>query len=276
MRRRPAGLGHGSAQVAKKKDSVALFEVIQKARRNQANMEVPKWMSGDEAPPSAETPAQAETPSRPPRPVGAAEPLLAIDGDRLRLSLNYMSCAVAVMGLAILLVGAFGLGWWGGSSPEPDAPSARGPSGLLKDRTPLGKHVLGGAKLPGGPGAATQPTGASANRQKGKAYLVIQGLTGTAPEDLEEARRIAAWCGQHGEPATIARYTHPRTRKQRYIVWSLQPFPGGCISVPDEAAVAYARKIEELGKQYFAQHTTYDFRQRMAGGKFNPWFELDR
>ena len=254
--------------MAKKKDSVALFEVIQKARQNQASMEVPKWMGGADQP-SPPEPGPQEPLPRPPvgNPAGAAEPLVAVVGDRLRLSLNYTSCAAVVMGLAILLVGAFALGWWGGAGR--DVPEK--PGGRLKDRTPMGRHVLGGTKPPGGAAATKKVAAGASERQPGKWYLVIQGLTGTAPGDLEEARRIADWCNQRKEPATVARYTSPRSGKQRYIVWSLKPFD----SPIGEPAKQYGAAIETLGRSYFAQHKTYDFRQR-SGGKFDPWFEVHR
>lgn len=265
--------------MAKKKDSVALFEVIQKARHNQANTDVPKWMDGQKAAaPQAEAP-QSVAPQhrtfRQTRQAGEPERLLSVDGDRLRLSLNYTSCAVVAACVVVLLVGAFALGYWSGSSGGPAGAPERRAGGPLKDRTPVGRHVLGGAVTSGG-GPGEQRGPAASGRAQGKAYLVVQGLLGASDEDLEEAKRIAAWIGQQGEPATVARYTNPRTGKQRYIVWSLKPFPGSCIHEPDEAANAYARNIEVLGKRYFDKYKTYDFRQRMADGKFNPWFELQR
>ncbi len=270
--------------MAKKKNSVALFEVIQKAKSGEANMDVPKWMGGEgPMPPSGEVPPPRPRPEARPAPAspasarrargGAGEPLLSVAGDRLRLSLNIAACAVAAAGLIALLAGAFALGYWrGGASAEGEL-AAAGAGGPLKDRTPFGRHVLDGrAKGGGGPSGkgVANPTGA--DRQKGKWYLVIQALGGRTPEDLKEAARIAAFCKAHGEPATVAEYTTPRSGKQRYIVWSLRPF--GFSGKPSDEALAYARKIEKLGKEYFEKHKTYDFRQRTAGGNFDPWFEV--
>lgn len=258
--------------MSKKKDSVALFEVVQKARRGEANLNVPTWMQGQSGV-EASSPAavQAETPARaepvPVRPMaGAAEPIVSIAGDRLRLSLSMVSCAAVVLGLLLVLTGAFGLGWWAGAPADaPDGP--RG--GSLRDRVAMGRHVLGGS---GGPGGGAKSTGGGPTWQKGKSYLVIQSLAGEAPADYQEAQRIAAFCNANGQPAAVARYTNPRSGTKRYIVWSLTPFDAPTTRQAEQAN-RFALAIEALGKKYFAKHKTYDFRQRSAGKKFDPWFE---
>jgi hypothetical protein len=251
--------------VAKKKNSVALFEVIQKARRTEGTMDVPKWM-GAQAPAGELT--RQERLVRPSIAARARESLLAITGDRLRLSLDYVSCAVAVLGLIALLVISFALGYWAGTGR---APSEGRAAGTLSDRTPFGKHVLGGHAPSGGAGT-TRPTGTASGRVKGKWYLVIQGLAGVTGADLDEAARIVAFCSAKGQPATIARYTSRQTGRQRYIVWSLK----GHDAPTSEEAKQHAVTVEALGKEYFNRHKTYDFRQRKSDGKFDPWFEIQR
>ena len=258
--------------MAKKKNSVALFEVIQTSTRSDAKMVVPQWMDGsDESRPAS--PEGAVEPPPVPAPA-AARRLFAVAGDRLRLSLTYTHCAVAVLVLVGLLVGAFAVGWHSGT-PAVKPPEDRRP---LAQRTPLGRHVLKSpvpapAPAPGGgQKKVTTPAAEASDRQRGKYYLVIQGIQGVSPADLDEASRIVEFCKAQGEKATVARYTSKRTRKQRYIVWSLRPFD----SATSEEGRKLARSVEALGKQYFAKYTTYDFRQRGASGKFDPWFEVYR
>jgi hypothetical protein len=289
--------------VPKKKNSIALFEVIQKSRRSEANMEVPKWMTGSPAapgspaeapalppvPPPAPVPVSAPTPQRAvpagprtvpavasvpapaapaaPASAGAREWLLAVSGKRVRLSLTYPVCAAVAGGALVLLIGGFALGRW--SAPRPEAAE---PAGLpLRDRVPMGKNVLGGAKLPpvgkGGAPAAATPT----TRAKGKWFLVIQTLGGMTRADFDEATRIADFCKKEGCPATVAEYTpNPaRSTRKKYIVWSLTPFDTG----DSEPAKAFAHKVEEIGKAYFGKYKTHDFRQKSANGRFEPWFE---
>jgi len=263
--------------VAKKKNSVALFEVIQKTKRSDASMDVPKWMGGQG--PKAPAPAVPERPgaARPaasPAEAGGPERLVTVTGDRLRLSLNYTTAAIAIGVLVVLVLMGFAIGRYAGGRGEPAK------QGTMAERTPYSPDVVGGPKPAPAEGTRTgtgTPVGgdaaADSAREKGKWYLVIQGLGGTRPADLEEAWRITTFCKANGVPAKPARYTAPSGGKQRYIVWSLVPFD----SAKDEKAWQYARKVEAVGKEYFAKYTTYDFRQRMAaGGKFNPWFELYR
>jgi hypothetical protein len=256
--------------VAKKKNSVALFEVIQKTRRGEGSTDVPKWMGGQAA--AAGESAWQERQERLVRPslvARARESLFAIAGDRLRLSLDYASCAVAVLGLVALLAGAFALGYWSGSGR---AENGEGAAGTMSQRTQFGKHVLGGAPPGRADGSATKPAGTGSNRQKGKWYLVIQGLAGVSGADLDEAARIVAYCSAKGEPATVARYTSRQSGKQRYIVWSLK----GHDSSTSEEAKKHGMSIEGIGKEYFDKYKTYDFRQRKTDGRFDPWFEVQR
>jgi len=244
--------------VAKRKDSIALFEVI-KNRRDDANLNVPKWM-GDQDPAS-----QQESPE-PPQPQPGAAPkswsrIVPGSSGQLLFRLNYTHCILAAVGLVVVLVAAVWIAYAVGTGSQTTVPATPGP---MAGKVPVGQHVLGGSS--GQPGA---PVVSTSGRVQGKYYLVVQALVGVDQKDLAEAGRIATWCKENGENVTVAKYTHPNSRKQRYIVWSLRPFD----SSSGNKTNAFARKMEALGKKYFKKYRTYDFRQQMASGKFDPWYE---
>lgn len=255
--------------MAKKKNSVALFEVIGKTKRSESGMNVPKWFDG-QAPAPAE--AGGPSPAARPAPTGPVEPLLTVVGDRLRLSLNYLSCLVAALGAVVLLVAVFSLGYWSGSSPAPVGPdSPPAGDGTMSGRTPIGRHVVDGQGNPGGAPApagngGSPPAPAAGARVKGKYYMVIQQLLGgMTQESLVEATRIAKFCNDNGHPATVGTFRD----RQRYVVWSLKPFD----SATGAANTEFALVIEALGKRYFREHQppTYDFRQR-RDNQLDPLF----
>ncbi len=245
--------------MTKKKDSVALFEVIQKARRSERNMAVPEWMGRQEGVPAAAAGSASQPGAAEAAPVGGAvERTFAIIGDRLRISLSHAGGVVAAAVVLLLVGGGFALGWWGGASWS----RAAGP-GPLADKTPLGRHVVRGKGR--GKGKAPVPP-AGDQRQSGKYYLVIQSLGGVAQTDLTAAGQIAAFCKAQSEGATIARYTD-RAGRQRYVVWSLRPFD----SANSKDARDYALLIEELGRKYMQAGGRYNFQQRVrAGAKLDP------
>jgi hypothetical protein len=254
--------------VAKRRDSVALFEVIQKAGRSEGNMAVPKWMDRQGAVEAPGDVAPRPEPASRAISLGVSEPLVSIVDDRLRVSLSYVSGALVVLALVVLVAGGFALGRWS----APGLPAAIPDGQSLREKTPLGRHVLGKAN-PVTPGDNAKAPPAPSARQKDKYYLVIQFLPGLSQKDMDNAARIAAFCDAHGEPATVARFTHPGSAKQRYIVWSLRPF--GEQDSPE--ALAYAQKIEDLGKQYMREAPEdgrYNFQQRKrAGASLTPQFE---
>ena len=265
--------------MAKRKDSIALFEVI-KNRRSDANLNVPTWMggkgtdgAGEPPPPPPPTPALQPSLAAQPAAPGAASRawsrLAGATGGQFTFRVTYRHCllAAAVLGLVIIVSvwAAYRLG--SGSGPI-NPPAER----TLAEKSPLGPHVAAGnaaanssAKSPAVAPAATPV------RVPGKYYLVIQSLVGASPEDQAEAEQIRLWCAQHGELATVATHMLPRTGKSRCIVWSLRPFD----SPTSPEAQAFGRKIETLGKDYKAQYKRYDFRQQ-RDGKFDPWFEVYR
>jgi len=271
--------------VAKRKNSVALFEVISKGKEKygEARLGVPGWAGKQEPAPAAAGLAAAAagpTPAAPGPTPAAAEParlgpatalrrglfgskapgevVFAREGPRLRVSLSYVACTVVVVGLMAAMCGAFLLGRVS-VGPQPGKPT-----------------VEGGMRVPFRPEVATtrgieKPAAKEGARQPGKYYLVIQGLGGTTEAEKTEGTRIMQFCQQNGEPATVA--TLPRTTraKEQYIVWSLTGFD----SSSSDAARKYALHIEELGKKYFEKYQTYRFQQHNRD-KFDPWFELCR
>jgi len=264
--------------VSKRKDSIALFEVISKAKQEgtEPKTTVPAWATRDatgraeppvgpqaegEAPPAQATapaqPAASESPAR--RSIfdiaPSAERTIVRDGGRMKISLSYLhwggvAAALVAVLIVVFLVGRASVG--GGPGPIPGAtPGAGGAGQVGKTDGQAGK--TGGQVPP-----------AARGRQVGKYYLVIQGnLT-----SQDEGARISEFCAGLGEPSTVARYRS----SDKYFVWSMTPFDSPEI----ESAQAYAKKIEELGKKYFAAHKTYDFRQTAKGpdgkSKFQPTF----
>jgi len=266
----------GSEQVAKRKDSIALFEVI-KNQRNEVNLNVPQWMGAKDSAGAGEPPplptAPAVQPAVQPTVQSAASRawsrLASGAGGQLTLKLTYAHCPLAGAGLALVVIVSVWAAYHLGSASIPAGPAANAP---LTDRVPSGQYVVAGqgAAKSGSPAVAPVPA-STLLRVPGKYYLVIQSLVGASKEDQAEAEQIRAWCAQHGEPASVATHTLARTGKSRCIVWSLRPFD----SPSSPEALNYGRKIEALGKNYNAQYKRYDFRQQ-RDGKFDPWFEVYR
>lgn len=265
----------GSEQVAKRKDSIALFEVI-KNQRNEVNLNVPQWMgakdsAGVQGPPPLPT-APVVQPTVQSTVQSAASRawsrLASGAGGQLTLKLTYAHCLLAGAGLALVVIvsvwAAYHLGSASTAKPAANAP--------LTDRVPSGQYVVagqGGAKS-GAPAEVLAPA-STAVRVPGKYYLVIQSIPGGGKAQLDEAAQIAGWCTANGEPATAAVYSQTRASKQWSIVWSLRPFDSPLAANAQE----YGKKIETLGKTYKAQYKRYDFRQQ-NDGKFDPWFVIYR
>lgn len=232
--------------MAKKKNSVALFEVISKSREKRERQEevrVPDWVAGEAG--GADPEAAAEPDARDVAPPPAAEYAPAI-GDaeiapapRLELSLGYPACVAIVAGVLVLLAAAFLLGRHSAPAALPEGDDGQVSAGV------------GAGKAPAAPA-----------RVKGKYYLVIQQLPGKSAKDLADARKIARFCIDLREPVQIiaaARY---------YYVWSLRPFD----SEQDTEAWAFAQKIERLGRKYHEKHGDYEFLQRKRrSGPLEPF-----
>ena len=257
--------------MAKKKKSMALFEVIAKGRKDnrESELSVPQWMRQQDG--TSETPAEGgkkpipvpTTPIPPqaaleepslqvtppalaqPRPIGrpaaepgAAEPVFTTKGGRLNLSLNYVSCTVALLGLVLLLVVVFLLG----RASVGDRPAAGG-----------GSQAAGQA--PAGPWVA------------GKYYLQIQAMGGLSDTLRDEARQIARFCTDAKVPAKVY-----QTARQ-YEFRSTTPFD----SAASPEALQFAQRIAELGKRYKTLYgKPYDFSQHDRDGRFRPRYGMVR
>jgi len=298
--------------VAKKKNSMALFEVISKSRDKNPDAEVlvPGWVKGQKEPeapaPPVEEPAPqqteevepVETPSAvvqppPAEPVApepepqpepeqtfepepqapetmeapeppmfqpptepepspysaqteqtaddkpAETPIWSTDGARLTISLNYVSCLVASIGILFLIIGAFVLG------------RATAPSETI----------------------ATPTSQATIKRQPGKYYMVIERFAGNGPEVRAEAKRVAEFCNANGEPAQvqlIPRVVNGKIVRGQgnLIVWSATAFD----SPQSEEVSGHALFIQnELGAKYAKKYgSRYRFLQPQRNGKIAP------
>ena len=224
--------------VLKKKNSVALFEVISKSKAEnvEPDMSVPGWMKPPSGKPKTPTKAQVAKRAK----FSTGEPVFSTDGGRLTLSLNYVSCIVVAFGLIVVA----SLVFWLGRATAQDG----------------GQPVQAGMQAePGDEMTGGQPAYQAGPRQEGKHYMVIQMLKDASQASDEEAHTIAAWCTEHGEPATVARYD--RQGQWKIVVWSLRPFD----KADKKSIDNHALYVEELGKRYFRKRQTYDFRQRRDG-----------
>ena len=229
--------------MGKKKDSVALFEVISKSRqkRSEAGLSVPQWMGRGvpvgEPPEPTDGPRKVELSS--PRPA----PMVSTEGGRLRLSLNYVSALVGIVAVALLMVLAFWIGRW----------SVHAPAGGATDTGADTANIAGQLQK--------QFTPATPSRVPGKYYLVIQGLQGMTQQKLQDAEDIVRWLKGYETAAEIRELA----KYKQYIVWSLQGFE----SSDSAEAMGFVETIELLGRRYKADKGgKYDFKHR-AG---DPWF----
>lgn len=166
-------------------------------------------------------------------------PMWSTDGGRLTISLNYVSCLVASIGILFLIIGAFALGRATGSSDDPIVPKKQG----------------------------------AIKRIDGKYYMVIQRLPDRSVESAAEARRIAEFCNANGEPAQVQLIPKVVNRKivpgkGHLIVWSGKPF-----NTPrSEEVKAHAMFVQnELGAKYARKYgSRYKFRQTGANGNLAP------
>ena len=152
--------------MARKKDTVALFEVLSKTkqREEQGTLEVPGWMDKEAVPaseggienrPGLDIPAP--TPRSAPSSAPAAEGAVSTAGGRLHLSLNYISATVAIAAFVVLLVAAFMLG----RKTTPTEPAAISGMDVELKKDLLDKNA-----------GRTGTAGQTPQRQPGKFYLV--------------------------------------------------------------------------------------------------------
>ena len=241
--------------MTKRKDSTALFDLINKGRTEGAGpgLNVPGWFSKRPPPvPAVEESQEQEPPAQSvlgpfAPPPAAPEPLVSRGEGRVRFSMNYVTCAASVMGLLAVLLGAF---WLGRVTRPAAAPPGEAP-------------LRGGTVRPGGSDTGTPPPAAT-EREKGKWYLVIQRLGGMTDKDWQDAEAIVDYCKRNNRPCDIVKWG-----TVCYAVWSLQPFP----SPDSKEARDYAKGVEELGVKYKPPpgRLKYDFNQK-RNGKFDPTF----
>lgn len=231
--------------MAKKKDSIALFELISKGQDAQ---HLPGWMDTkkqDDS--SAGHAATAERSAIPPRPVVPVDAALeARRAPHLELSLSYTHSLVLILAVVVLLVFSFMLGRATAPSASPaedEAPQQNGQvsAGLAQ------QQAAATTKLP--------------ERVRGKYYLVIQDMLGMSPQKLTEAQDIINFLAQNDVPAEVIQWG------DRYIVWSLQS-----VDSPDtEQAKNMVAYVEQVGRRYKAQGGRYDFKQNKSGAWFMPF-----
>lgn len=270
----------------RRRNSMALFEVVSKDKRkgHKAPLAVPGWMKEQPEPDAPPEPAQSELPeqyigqpepqARPDdepqaMPAGDAEvapaascpvagspgrsddergAMFAIADGRVTISLNYISCAVAGVGLLLAIVAAFVLGY----ATSPTDPSA--------ETGPEKPPARAGLVLGNSPAPATQ-------RVRGKHYLVIQELGRLTPAVKAEGLAIAAYCKvARDDPAEVI------SDGRQYVVLSGKPFDD-----PNNAdAREYAADIHALGTRYKADmKRNYDFNQMDKTGMLEPWFRQE-
>jgi len=282
--------------VAKKKDSMALFEVISNQRDTSdgPNVSIPRWMgkpaepelaqpveapvaepvAPEPAAPVAKPPKPEPVKSRPAKPrtlaesaaaitfTAPAEPMVSVEDGRLKLSLGHVSAALGVAGVLVLLVVSFTLGRWTAGPRQPE-PAAKG-----TEEQPLKPGQVPPMKASPLPKVTPRPQ--ASLLETGKYYLVIQTMRGIKPAELSDARKIEKFCNDKGVPATVVTYT-PRGRTPRYMVWSRKPFR--LAETLGQEAGKHAELVENLGTQYFSAYGGYKFSQsRNPRGQVEGWF----
>ena len=268
--------------MARKKNSRALFELISKnkEKRIAAKLGVPEWMGKGQPPPllqqappaAVAIEAEAKAGGQPPPPLPAtarrprkAEPFLALEDNRLKLSLSFLTATVAGVGMLVLLLGSFWLGRYTAPSSANElagtgSRQSKKDNGSRKDPDP------GENKVP------VRPVPITPVLQPGKFYLVIQTLMGSSSTDLADARKIQEFWDEKGLPAKVMSYTPRPGSRPRYMVWSLKPFT--LAETTGDEARSHARQVEELGKEYARKSSgRYSFNQgRDPQGRPEGWF----
>lgn len=207
-------------------------------------------------------PAPARTEAEAPvEPDAAMEPMISRSGNRLRLSLSYVSCMVVFIALVLLMVVVFALGRHSVRLPEnqasaPSSDQSTEQAGIARAPAAGGTSGVGLPKLP--PPARVQ----------GKYYLIVQVLRGKSDRDMETAQNIVKFLDEKGLPADVGTFRSGGT--EYYGVWSLTPFD----SAKSSDAIAFAKRIDsELGPEYFKKYGEYNFMQRKKrGGELEPYY----
>jgi hypothetical protein len=238
--------------VAKKKNSIALFEAISRSKEKSAHtgVSVPAWLSKVSQP---QDPGQPPAENPPPIPGSApyGGPKIVLSGAGLVLIL----AVIVTVGAAAFLAG------------RATAPGRTGESAA-------GGYHRPGVNVPEGGGPAE--TVDLPARVIGKQYLVIQRFEKMTAEDWKEAKDIADWLVKQKGEKCEAKIIQVRNDKF-LAVWSLTPFD----SYLSPAAQKYAEHIESLGREFkttdvYKKSTgKYTFSQHRQG-KLDPYYVVYR
>jgi hypothetical protein len=238
--------------VAKKKNSIALFEAISKSKEKNAyaGVSVPAWLSKVSQP---QDPGQPPAENPPPIPGSAP-----YGGPKIVLSGAGLVLVLAV----IVTVGA--AGFLAGRATAP---------GKTVQNAVTGYHRPGLNAPDGGTPAEVVELPA---RTIGKQYLVIQRFEKMTAEDWKEAKDIADWLVKQKGEKCEAKIIQVRNDKF-LAVWSLRAFD----SYLSPEAQKYAEHIEALGREFkttevFRKSTgKYTFSQHRQG-KLDPYYVVYR
>ncbi len=236
--------------MARKKDTTALFEVISKARetQHQAGFTVPTWMGTDKQPEDKEDKVKSEPPpkSKPAvsRPVmSTGEPMVSIDGGRLRISLSQKASLAATIGMVVLLVAVF----------------------------VLGRATAGGKVETGGMDnvAGTNNHGTPAKYQPvaGKYYLLIQKMNSNSTLDKNEAAYVVNYLKEKSHlDAWVANIKD--SNGDIPAIFAAEEFDSDRITPAVENT---ALLFEEACAEYKRNNRTkYPFTQPRVNGKIKP------
>ena len=232
--------------MAKKKNSIALFEAISKSKEKTAGVSVPGWL-GKDSPPQDPGQPPAENP---PTLSGAAQ----YGGPKVVLSAGGLALILAL--IVAVAVAAYVIG----RSTAPGRTGQNAAPGFAR----------AGGNVPDGL-APTEDVNLPV-REPGKWYLVIQRFAGMTDENWKEAKDIAEWLvKQKGEKCEAKKI---RIKNDLFLaVWSLKAFD----SYPNPEAQKYAEHIESLGKEFktteiYKKSTgKYTFSQHRQG-KLDPYY----
>jgi hypothetical protein len=251
--------------MAKRKDAIALFEVMPTAGRKaepaaetdaqagqpDADAKVPQQEQAQPVPVVAPVRQQADAPKKASagakpamRWLTSGEPIYRADGAGFAIRLSQAGWVLAGAVLVILLAGAFAVGRLSVRSAQQD--------GLTEntDATELAP-VAGVGAVPLKPQQAVG--------KAGNWYLVIQDMQGKEPKHKQEADALVDFLKSVGQPAMVAQF---KGGSMHYFVRSEKGFA----SQSDPEAIKYAKEIEALPKKYTIPGG-YNFAQN---GK--PWF----